>query len=297
MEMATAMGIALIISIILSTIFFFIVLVKLFKNEGALKGILGFFCGIYTFIWGWMKHKQLGMTKLMAIWSILMLAGMVMIPVMGVSSALMLPKYLQEMSGNLGLKFDKSDLSKKIRAIKPKRKNKKTKAPMTAAANKKSVADRRSSGNVAWSQKAMALWTGDRYKDPNAAVNYWSRAISGKQNTAPAYNNRGLAYYELKQYKEAVADYTQAIKLDPAYAAAYNNRGNSYYELHEYQMALRDFNQSIRLMPNYSKAYSNRALAHYQLDNRTAACSDFQKSCDQGDCEGIKWAMRNGICR
>jgi len=296
MQMAMAMGIALIISIILSTIFFFIVLVKLFKNEGALKGILGFFCGIYTFIWGWMKHKQLGMTKLMAIWSLLMLAPMVMVPVMGVSSALMLPKYLQEMSGNLGIKFDKSDLSKKIRTLKSKRKNKKTKAPMTAAVKKKSVADR-SSGNVDWSQKAMALWTGDRYKDPNAAVNYWSRAISSKQNTAAAYNNRGLAYYGLKKYKEAIADYTQAIKLDQAYAAAYNNRGNSYYELHEYQMALRDFNQSIKLVPNYSKAYSNRALAHYQLDNRAAACGDFQKSCDQGDCEGIKWAMRNGICR
>lgn len=294
MAMAMAMGIALIIINILSIIFFFIVLVKLFKNEGALKGILGFFCSIYTFIWGWMKHKQLGMTKLMATWSFLMVAGMVMVPVMGVGSALMLPKYLQEMSGNAGIKFDKPDSSQKIRTIKPK--SKKTKPHMTAAAKKKSVSHQ-NSGNVDWSQKAMALWSGDKYSNPNAALNYWSRAISSKQDTAPAYNNRGLAYHELKRYKEAIRDYTQAIRLDPKYAVAYNNRGNSYYELSEYQLALRDFNQSLKLKPNYSKAYLNRALAYYQLDKNTEACRDFQKSCDQGECDGMKWAMKSGICK
>ena len=296
MAMAMAMGIALIIINVLCLVFFFIVLIKLFKNEGALKGILGFFCSIYTFIWGWMKHKQLGMTKLMATWSILTVAGMVLVPVMGVSSALMLPKYLQEMSGNAGIKFDKPDLSKKIRTIKPKSKHKKTKPLVTSPAKKKSVA-RHNSGNVDWSQKAMALWAGDKYKDPNAALNYWSRAISSKQNTAPAYNNRGLAYHELKRYKEAIGDYSQAIKLDPAYAVAYNNRGNSYYELSEYQLALSDLNQSLKLMPNYSKAYLNRALVYYQMDKNTEACRDFQKSCDQGDCDGMKWAMKSGICK
>ena len=294
--MAMAMGIALIIMNILCLVFFFIVLVKLFKHEGALKGILGFFCSIYTFIWGWMKHKQLGMTKLMATWSILTVAGMVMVPVMGASSALMLPKYMQEMSGNAGIKFDKPDLSQKVRTLNPKAKSKKTQPPMTAAAEKKSVAARNAEDGD-WSRKAMALWTGDRYKDPNAALNYWSRAISSKQNTATAYNNRGLAYYGLKRYKEAIGDYTQAIQLDPAYAAAYNNRGNSYYELREYQLALHDFNQSLKLRPTYAKAYLNRALAHYQLGKNTEACSDFQKSCEQGDCDGMRWAMKNGICK
>src|SRR5210317_1044765 len=100
MIMPIAMGIALVIINILCLVFFFVVLVKLFKNEGALKGILGFFCSIYTFIWGWMKHKQLGMTKIMATWSILTVVGMIMVPVMGVSGALMIPQYLQQMSGS-----------------------------------------------------------------------------------------------------------------------------------------------------------------------------------------------------
>lgn len=40
-------------------------LVKLFKHGGAGLGILGIFCGPFTFIWGWMKSNQFGMKKLM----------------------------------------------------------------------------------------------------------------------------------------------------------------------------------------------------------------------------------------
>ena len=284
--MAIGMGIALVIINILCLVFFFVVLIKLFKNEGALKGILGFFCSIYTFIWGWMKHKQLGMTKIMATWSILTLAAMIMVPVMGVSGAMMIPQYLQEMSGSDDFKFSNLKSSNKTSKMPSAKKNKKLKS--TAKLPRQ---------NVDWSQKALALWQGDKYKDPTEAVDYWNRAISSRQNTAIAYSNRGLAYHELKQYQRAVKDYNAAIKRDPGYAAAYNNRGNSYYELDEYQLALNDFNKSLKLKPQYAKAHLNRGLVFYQMDKNAQACNDFKKSCDQGDCDGIKWAMKNGICK
>ena len=71
MIMPIVLGGAYTIANIVSLILWIIVLIKLFKKEGALKGILGFFCGIYPFIWGWMKHKQLAMTKLMTVWSLI----------------------------------------------------------------------------------------------------------------------------------------------------------------------------------------------------------------------------------
>ncbi len=284
MNMAIGMGIALVITNIICLVFFFLVLVKLFKNEGALKGILGFFCGIYTFIWGWMKHKQLGMTKIMATWSILTVVGMIMVPVMGVSSALMIPQYLQQMSGSGDIKFSNLKSSKKTPKIKLVKKNMKSTPNLPKQ-------------NVDWGQKALALWQGSKYRDPNKAVNYWNRAISSKQNTAVAYSNRGVAYHDLKQYQKAVKDYNAAIKMDPGYAAAFNNRGNSYYELNKYQLALNDFNQSLKLKPKYAKAYLNRGLVFYQMDKNVQACKDFQRSCDQGDCDGAKWAMKNGICK
>ena len=45
------------------------VLIKLFQKEGILKGILGLICMLYTFIWGWMKAKELDLTKVMWVWT------------------------------------------------------------------------------------------------------------------------------------------------------------------------------------------------------------------------------------
>jgi Flp pilus assembly protein TadD len=292
--MPIALGAAYIVANIVSLIICIIVLIKLFKNEGALKGILGFFCGIYTFIWGWMKHKQLAMTKLMTIWSLMILLTIILIPVMGVSSVLQMQKYVEAYTGDGDIKLTKpdlgSDFKKKLMAKKKgtkKAQKASQKKPAAQAANK----------DVDWSQKAMALWQNGKFKNPKKAVDYWGRAISKKQNTVEAYNNRGLAYHELKQYDKAIKDYSQAIKLDPGHVAAYNNRGNSYYERNEYQLALADFNQSLQRKPDYAKAHLNRGLAYYQMDKTDQACRDFQNACDHGDCDGTKWAMKNAICK
>ena len=260
MIMPIALG-AYAVANILSLILFFIVLIKLFKNEGALKGILGFFCGIYTFIWGWMKHKQLAMTKLMTVWSLMILLPFILIPVVGVGSVLEMQKYVEAYTVNGDIKLSMpdsdSDLKKKLTA-------KKTSQKRTKKTSLKTPSDGAANGD--WSQKAMALWKNGKFKDPKKAVDYWSRAIRSKQNTVEAYNNRGLAYHELKQYDRAIKDYSQAIRLDPARVNAYNNRGNSYYEKDEYQSALADFYQSLKRKPDYAKAHLNRGLVYYQMD-------------------------------
>jgi len=289
MIMPIALGAALFIALILSIILFFVVLIKMFKNEGALKGILGFFFGIYTFIWGWMKHKQLAMTKLMTVWSLAMLLPFILIPILGVSSVLEMQKYASAYTGDGNIKLSKPksgiNLKKKLTAQKAKK------------ASKKKLANKVADKNADWSQKAMALWQNGKFKNPRKAVDYWGRAISQKQNTVQAYNNRGLAYSEIKQYQKAIKDYSQAIKLDPDHVGAYNNRGNSYYELNEYEMALTDFNQSLQRKPDYAKAHLNRGLAYYQLDKTDQACKDFRNACDHGECDGVKWAMKNAICK
>ena len=55
-----------------------IVLIKLFQNEGALKGILGIICGLYTFIWGWMNANKLGIKNIMIIWTLLLIAYIIL---------------------------------------------------------------------------------------------------------------------------------------------------------------------------------------------------------------------------
>jgi Tfp pilus assembly protein PilF len=292
--MTFALGIAFMIMQIMSIVFFFIVLVKLFKNEGALKGILGFIFGIYAFIWGWIKHKELALTRVMVLWSVFTVTSIVLAPVIVASGTMELMNYAAKFTDNSDFKFGEqksSTGSQKINWTKNLIKRK-----QAANVNRKNSAAQTINQDQDWSQKAMALWQNGKYNNPAKAIEYWGHSISQKQNTAEAYNNRGLAYYDLKQYQKAIKDYDRAIKQDPGYVAAFNNRGNSYYELAEYQLALTDFNQSLQLESEYPKAHFNRGLVYYQLNQSDLACNDFKRACDQGDCEGIKWANKNEVC-
>ena len=53
-----------------------------------------------------------------------------------------------------------------------------------------------------------------------------------------AFFYRGLYNYNLGEYKEAIKDYGEAIKLDSKYSAAYNNRGLSKAKLGRYKEAI-----------------------------------------------------------
>jgi len=52
-----------------SLICFIPVLVKLFQQKGAVHGIVGLICGLYTFIWGWTNTATLKNKNLMIAWT------------------------------------------------------------------------------------------------------------------------------------------------------------------------------------------------------------------------------------
>ena len=56
-----------------------IVLVKMFQTAGALQGIIGLICGIWTFIWGWMNAGKVGIKNIMLIWTVLIILSIVLV--------------------------------------------------------------------------------------------------------------------------------------------------------------------------------------------------------------------------
>ena len=62
-----------------SLVCFVIVLIKQFQTAGALHGIIGLItCGIWTFIWGWMRASTLNLKNMMLIWTALIVLGIVL---------------------------------------------------------------------------------------------------------------------------------------------------------------------------------------------------------------------------
>ncbi len=285
------MSVVLIVLIILMIM----VLIKQFKHGGALHGIIGLIsCGFWTFIWGWMKHKGLKLTKVMILWTILIVTPMALIGVFGVVMVTELMNMATSLTEEGGFDkimkgFDKKEV-KKISGRKSKQPKKAAKLP------KKTPGQSAKQGDRDWRKEAVALWKDGKYSDPNKALDYWNKAIRMNPKSAEAYNNRGLAFYNLKRYQQALKDYSQAIRMNPADSIAYNNRGNAYYEMLKYKPAEADFNKSLELNPQYANAYLNRGLVFYQLDKKEQACIDFEKACELKECQGLDWAKQKGLC-
>ena len=71
-----------------SLVCFVMVLIKQFQTAGALHGIIGLItCGIWTFIWGWMKASTLNLRNIMLAWTGLIVLGIVL-NMMGAMAAL-----------------------------------------------------------------------------------------------------------------------------------------------------------------------------------------------------------------
>ena len=100
---------------------------------------------------------------------------------------------------------------------------------------------------------------------------------SGK-GLAVAYYNRGIAYRHLGEYRRAIEDYDQTLRLDPNFALAYNNRGNAYVDLGEYRRAIEDYDQTLRLDPNFALAYSNRGNAYVYLGDPARGIEDLDQA-------------------
>ena len=62
-----------------------------------------------------------------------------------------------------------------------------------------------------------------------------------------AYCGRGAGYHKKGEYDKAVADYNEAIRLDPKDGQAYYGRGLAYEEKGDKTNAEKDFAQAKQL--------------------------------------------------
>ena len=95
------------------------------------------------------------------------------------------------------------------------------------------------------------------------------------RNRAIAFYNRGIAYNVKAELDNAIADYGEALRLDPAFAAAFVNRGILYRSKGDTARSISDFDEAIRLDPKLAPAYLNRGLAQGAAGNLDRSIADF----------------------
>ena len=88
------------------------------------------------------------------------------------------------------------------------------------------------------------------------------------------YMSRGLAFYNLGNYEKALADYNQAIELEPDLAKLYNLRAIAKLALGKYEDAQQDFNRAIELQPD-ELGYLGQGFLKEEQKNYKEAIEDY----------------------
>ena len=92
--------------------------------------------------------------------------------------------------------------------------------------------------------------------------------------------DRGRTFLDKKQWDEAIAQFNEALKLDPEFVPALKNRGAAYLGTQDYNRAIADYDAAIRLEPKYAEHYYNRAQAYLGTQDYNRAIADFNKAID-----------------
>lgn len=111
-------------------------------------------------------------------------------------------------------------------------------------------------------------------------------------NFTQVFYNRGLAKSYLKEYKSAIDDYTNAIKLKPSHANAFFNRAQAEFNLHDYQAALDDFNKYIAMNPGNASSYFSRGVVKIRMGDVEAGCADLKKASTEGYAVPADFSLR-----
>src|SRR5262249_5365859 len=113
----------------------------------------------------------------------------------------------------------------------------------------------------------------------DAAIAACTRAIASGNYHGHAleklYHDRAFEYYNKGANDHAIADYAEAIRLDPNHAAALNNRGNAWQAKGDNDRAIADFDEAIRLNPRDPCPLYNRGNAWQAKGDNDRAIADY----------------------
>ncbi|MBC8000320.1 MAG: tetratricopeptide repeat protein, partial [Leptolyngbya sp.] len=124
-------------------------------------------------------------------------------------------------------------------------------------------------------ERARTLFSSGQFDEAQKACD---RGLAFNPNSAEIIYFRGVLNHTLKRYDLALADFDQAIKLNPT-AGAYIARGTLYSNEKKYDLAVKDFDSALKLEPRNDSARTNKEFCLTEVENqRKLAMGGTEKS-------------------
>jgi len=114
-----------------------------------------------------------------------------------------------------------------------------------------------------------------------ACTDSLNQEMLSAEGRASTLVNRGIVYLNRGDVGHAMADFEEAIRLEPTMAEGYTNRGLVLLRQENYQGAITEISRGLELNPvEPEKAYYNRAVAYEELRNIRAAYNDYRRAAE-----------------
>ena len=127
-------------------------------------------------------------------------------------------------------------------------------------------------GSTAMAEDQDRTWCYDENSNPDHTIAGCSALIkSGRNLLATEFYNRGLAWRRKGDIDRSIADYTEAIRIDPNHASAYKNRGRANFYAGNFDAAISDLARGVRETPDDAYAVVWLYLARARSGSKNAA--------------------------
>lgn len=134
-------------------------------------------------------------------------------------------------------------------------------------------------GGMSSSSRAIVLYNRGNALSKNdehdRAIADFDEAIRLNPNDPDFYDSRGTAWSDKGDYVRAIADYDVAISRKPKDPVYLSNRGMAWYSKEDYEKASADFDKAIQLNPKSPVYYSNRGQSEFERKNYDRVIADF----------------------
>jgi tetratricopeptide (TPR) repeat protein len=114
-------------------------------------------------------------------------------------------------------------------------------------------------------------------RDWDNAIAGFSEAIRLFPEFPGGYEARATCYQEKGDYDHAFADLDKAMKLKSDDGSVYLSRSHAYANTGDYARALADANEALRISHS-AEAYRKRGWVHWAKEDFTAAIADFNEA-------------------
>ena len=138
----------------------------------------------------------------------------------------------------------------------------------------------RQGASVAAAVVLAALFGGTRVQ-----TGYWAdseallgHALEVTSDNWLAHNNIGLVMYREGRTQDAIAHYTEALRIDPNYSDAHNNLGNALSAVGRVNEAIPHYNEALRVQPDAPNLLTNLGWALLRANRLSEAIPCFERA-------------------